>query len=97
MERGLFSKTRDLKIKCTATIDPIYWKSTEESIDGFPKRYYLDFWNSGNYIFFDNDVEIYPGKLNHTTSNKNMYPQIYKKNYHYLLIILIQKEALTFT
>ena len=50
MEKGLFSKSGDLKIKCTATIDPIYWKSTEESIDGFSKRYYIDFWNSGNHI-----------------------------------------------
>ena len=28
----LFSKSGDLKIKCTAAIDTIYWRSNEESI-----------------------------------------------------------------
>ena len=28
----LFSKSGDLKIKCTAPIDTIYWRSNEESI-----------------------------------------------------------------
>ena len=48
VEKSLFSKSGDLKIKCTATIDPIYWKSNEESIQGFPERSYINFWNSGN-------------------------------------------------
>ena len=48
VEKNLFSKTGDLKIKCTATIDPIYWKSNEESIQGFQERSYINFWNSGN-------------------------------------------------
>jgi len=46
VEKNLFSKTGDLKIKCTATIDPIYWKSNEESIQGFQERSYINFWNS---------------------------------------------------
>ena len=32
MRSGIFSGSGDLKIKCTAAIDPIYWKSSEESI-----------------------------------------------------------------
>ena len=47
VEKNLFSKSGDLKIKCTATIDPIYWKSNEESIQGFQERSYINFWNSG--------------------------------------------------
>merc|ERR1712227_1173072 len=46
VEKSLFSATGDLKIKCTATIDPIYWKSNEESIQGFQERSYINFWNS---------------------------------------------------
>jgi len=48
VEKNLFSKSGDLKIKCTATIDPIYWKSNEESIQGFQERSYINFWNSGD-------------------------------------------------
>ena len=47
VEKNLFTKSGDLKIKCTATIDPIYWKSNEESIQGFQERSYINFWNSG--------------------------------------------------
>ena len=32
MRSKIFSGSGDLKIKCTAAIDPIYWKSSEESI-----------------------------------------------------------------
>jgi len=46
VDKNLFSKSGDLKIKCTATIDPIYWKSNEESIQGFQERSYINFWNS---------------------------------------------------
>jgi len=46
IEKNLFSKSGDLKIKCTATIDPIYWKSNEESIQGFQERSYINFWNT---------------------------------------------------
>merc|ERR1712013_485689 len=46
IEKGLFSKSGDFKLKCTATIDPLYWKSNEESIQGFPERYYNYFWKS---------------------------------------------------
>jgi len=46
VENSLFSKSGDIKIKCTATIDPIYWKSNEESIMGYPARSYINFWNS---------------------------------------------------
>eukprot|EP00092_Neocalanus_flemingeri_P035396 GFUD01038511.1.p1 GENE.GFUD01038511.1~~GFUD01038511.1.p1 ORF type:complete len:288 (-),score=42.03 GFUD01038511.1:65-928(-) len=47
----LFSKTGDLKIKCTATIDTIYWRSNEESIQGFQEKPFIKyadsrFWNS---------------------------------------------------
>ena len=48
VEKGLFSQSGELKIKCTATIDPIYWKSNEESIQGLLERSYINFWNSGN-------------------------------------------------
>lgn len=46
VEKGLFSKSGALKIKCTATIDPFYWKSNEESIKGFPDKSFINFWNS---------------------------------------------------
>jgi len=36
----LFSKSGDLKIKCTAAIDTIYWRSNEESIQGISERSY---------------------------------------------------------
>jgi len=36
----LFSKSGDLKIKCTAAIDTIYWRSNEESIQGLSERSY---------------------------------------------------------
>lgn len=49
VEKNLFTKSGDLKIKCTATIDPIYWKSNEESIQGFQERSYINFWNSAPY------------------------------------------------
>ena len=47
-----FSKTGDIKIKCTATIQTIYWKSNEESIQGHRDTnsfftYDTSFWNSG--------------------------------------------------
>lgn len=46
----LFSKSGDLKIKCTAAIDTIYWRSNEESIQGLQERAYLNLrdqgWNS---------------------------------------------------
>ena len=32
VRRKIFSGSGDLKIKCTAAIDPIYWRSSEESI-----------------------------------------------------------------
>ena len=48
----LFSKTGDLKIKCTATIDTIYWRSNEESIQDIQEQSFANiansgFWNSG--------------------------------------------------
>ena len=46
----MFSKSGDLKIKCTAAIDTIYWRSNEESIQGLQERSYLSLedsdWNS---------------------------------------------------
>ena len=50
----LFSKSGDLKIKCTAAIDTIYWRSNEESIQGLSERSYNlnirdNGWNSGVY------------------------------------------------
>ena len=50
----LFSKSGDLKIKCTAAIDTIYWRSNEESIQGLSERSYNlnirdNGWNSGLY------------------------------------------------
>jgi len=47
MRSGILSGSGDLKIKCTAAIDPIYWKSSEESIQGLSKRLSLqEGWNS---------------------------------------------------
>jgi len=43
----LFSKTGDLKIKCTATIDTIYWRSNEESIQDIQEKSFVKFANSG--------------------------------------------------
>ena len=50
----LFSKSGDLKIKCTAAIDTIYWRSNEESIQGLSERSYNlnirdNGWNSGMF------------------------------------------------
>ena len=50
----LFSKSDDLKIKCTAAIDTIYWRSNEESIQGLSERSYNlnirdNGWNSGGF------------------------------------------------
>ena len=47
-----FSPAGDIKIKCTATIHTIYWKSNEESLQGHQDRssfftYDTSFWNSG--------------------------------------------------
>jgi hypothetical protein len=50
VEKNLFTKSGDIKIKCTATIDPIYWKSNEESIQGFQERSYINFWNTGKSL-----------------------------------------------
>lgn len=58
VEKGLFSKSGDLKIKCTATIDPIYWKSNEESIQGFPERSYINFWNSAAVPYSSSSQQI---------------------------------------
>merc|ERR1711915_212797 len=46
VERHLLNKFGDLKIKCTATIEPIYWKSSEESVQISPERSFMNFWNS---------------------------------------------------
>jgi len=47
VRRKIFSGSGDLKIKCTAAIDPIYWRSSEESIQGVSERLSLqDGWNS---------------------------------------------------
>ena len=52
IKEKLFSAKGDLKVKCTATIDSIYWKSNEVSIQGnfkrnFPLDIHSGFWNSG--------------------------------------------------
>ena len=46
-----FSKSGDLKIKCTAAIDTIYWRSNEESIQGLSENSFLsdNGWNSAFY------------------------------------------------
>jgi len=58
VEKGLFSKSGDLKIKCTATIDPIYWKSNEESIQGFPERSFNYFWKSAAVPYSSSSQKI---------------------------------------
>jgi hypothetical protein len=47
VEKNLFSKSGDLIIKCTATIDPYYWKSAEKFVKREQKSYYLSLWNLG--------------------------------------------------
>ena len=54
MKDKTFSKSGDIKIKCTATIQTIYWRSNEESIQGPGSdknngffSYDNRFWNSG--------------------------------------------------
>ena len=63
MKDKMFGETGDIKIKCTATIHTIYWRSNEESIQGIQERslfnYELDnsrFWNSGKMFIF---IKIY--------------------------------------
>ena len=59
MKDKTFTKTGDIKIKCTATIHTIYWRSNEESIQGKSqqrdKGYFgydtRGFWNSGMDTF----------------------------------------------
>jgi len=46
IEKSLFLTSEHVKIKCTAAIDPIYWKSNEESIQGVPEKSYINFWSS---------------------------------------------------
>lgn len=60
VEKNLFTKSGDLKIKCTATIDPIYWKSNEESIQGFQERSYINFWNSAPYSSNSQTISFSP-------------------------------------
>ena len=54
VKENTFSKTGDIKIKCTATIQTIYWKSNEESIQGHRDNsffaYDSSFWNSGQLL-----------------------------------------------
>merc|ERR1719334_1745144 len=45
----IFSASGDLKIKCTAAIDTIYWRSNEESIQGLAERSYLNVRDSGGW------------------------------------------------
>jgi len=59
----LFSKTGDLKIKCTATIDTIYWRSNEESIQGiheksFAKLANSGFWNSAAHPIYSSTAPL---------------------------------------
>ena len=62
----MFGESGDIKIKCTATIHTIYWRSNEESIQGIQERslfnYELDnsrFWNSGKMFIFINIYSHY--------------------------------------
>jgi len=57
IKEKLISKTGDLKIKCTATIDTIYWRSNEESIQGIheqllPNLANSGFWNSAAHPMY---------------------------------------------
>lgn len=59
-----FSKGGDIKIKCTATIHTIYWKSNEESIQGHQDRssfftYDTSFWNSAAHPIVSASSTIY--------------------------------------
>jgi len=65
-----FTKTGDIKIKCTATIHTIYWRSNEESIQGKSQQrdngYFgydtSRFWNSAAHpIVSASPTTIYPG------------------------------------
>ena len=57
VEKSQFSKYGNLKIKCTATIDPIYWKSADKSIQRVEKTYYLSFWNLGKIT--KNQIQVW--------------------------------------
>merc|ERR1712032_1044374 len=65
-----FTKTGDIKIKCTATIHTIYWRSNEESIQGKSQQrdngYFgygtSRFWNSAAHpIVSASPTTIYSG------------------------------------
>eukprot|EP00090_Calanus_glacialis_P009575 TRINITY_DN17962_c0_g1_i1.p1 TRINITY_DN17962_c0_g1~~TRINITY_DN17962_c0_g1_i1.p1 ORF type:complete len:290 (-),score=26.18 TRINITY_DN17962_c0_g1_i1:223-1092(-) len=60
----LFSKTGDLKIKCTATIDTIYWRSNEESIQGIHEKSFSNlansgFWNSAAHPIYSSSPTLF--------------------------------------
>jgi len=63
VKENTFSKTGDIKIKCTATIQTIYWKSNEESIQGHRDNsffaYDSSFWNSAAHPIVSASSTIY--------------------------------------
>ena len=52
----IFSGSGDLKIKCTAAIDPIYWRSSEESIQVIMVMIMLIIINNGDHDFDSDDL-----------------------------------------
>jgi len=71
IKNKVFSKTGDLKIKCTATIDTIYWRSNEESIQGIHEKSFINtassgFWNSAAHPIYSSST---PSSLSHCQSS----------------------------
>merc|ERR1719427_991894 len=67
----MFGETGDIKIKCTATIDTIYWRSNEESIQGIQEKSFMNtassgFWNSAAHPIYSSSS---PSSLSHCQSS----------------------------
>jgi len=80
VEEVLFAKSRDLKIKCTATIDPIYWKSNEDSIQGYPEKSYVNFWNSAAVPYSSSSQQISTSFALYLCSSVMSYFEYVKKS-----------------
>lgn len=58
IDKNLSDRRGNIKIKCTATIDPIYWKSNEESIQLVPEKSYMNFWGSAAVPYSSNSLQL---------------------------------------
>ena len=72
VENNMFSKSGDLKIKCTSAIDPIYWKSAETIVYKEEKTYYLSLWNLGKIFALNKCIKnilLISGSEKHSSSS----------------------------